>query len=417
MAYSNIENLYLTRQAEQVFPTMPEEQPAPEAVQLAAGPSSTMTDAGGGVATIKPLPQTTIERALEGTGLTLEQAGRFLYGLGQVDLPVLGKVSLADLVPFVGNPKDDTGQQWQGTPKTLQQMGTGVGSMLDRVTTGTGMARQLNEDAKLTAMDVAFNAVPVAKTVAKAATKSARVLAPKAGQMAEDYLTKTGAILRIAPDIPGPGLEVPTAGNVTAPAFKKWFGKSKLVDDKGQPLVLYHGTKAEDVEEFAFDRRRNITAADFYFTPNKETAAVYGNPIPVYLKSENLIDIRPDNLGTKEMDALRNVYKAIGDDYGFDDFDSFIDVVTGGKMYEVGSNPRFQNAVLGELNNMGFDGVRMIDAGFRGALDESVIVFNAGQIKSVFNKGTWNPNDPRILHGAGGATAAGAAATQDKEQK
>ena len=27
------------------------------------------------------------------------------------------------------------------------------------------------------------------------------------------------------------------------PKFKKWFAGSKIVDDKGQPLVLYHGSK------------------------------------------------------------------------------------------------------------------------------------------------------------------------------
>jgi len=197
MAYSNIENLYLTRQAEQVFPTLPEEPQGEEALQLAAGPARTMSDAGRGMPTIKPLPQTTLERALEQTGLTLEQAGRFLDSLGQVDVPLLGKVSLADFVPFVGSAKEGSRSvlapaEWQGTPKTLQQMGTGVGSMVDRVTTGTGMARQLNEDAKLAAMDVATNIVPVAKVTAKAATKTARALAPKAGEMLGQYMERSG---------------------------------------------------------------------------------------------------------------------------------------------------------------------------------------------------------------------------------
>ena len=206
MAYSNIENLFLTRQAEQIFPTLPEEQPAPESVQLAAGPSATISDAGRGVATIKPLPQTTLERALESAGIGLEQAGRFLDSLGRVDVPGLGEISLADLVPFVGSPKPGSRSvmfpaDWQGTPKTLQQMGTGVGSMLDRVTTGTGMARQLNEDAKLTAMDVGFNAVPVGRAVARGAT----ALAPKAAEMAVNIAERGGMPVRglnIVP--PGP---------------------------------------------------------------------------------------------------------------------------------------------------------------------------------------------------------------------
>lgn len=127
--------------------------PVGRPIMLAAGPSQTMTDAPAG-ATIGPLPQTTVEKALEQTGLTLEQAGRFLHSLGQVQIPGTElRFSLADLVPFVGSEKEGS-TDWQGTPRTLQKMGTGVGSMVDRVTTGTGMARQLDEDAKLTAMEV-----------------------------------------------------------------------------------------------------------------------------------------------------------------------------------------------------------------------------------------------------------------------
>jgi hypothetical protein len=178
MAYSNIENLYLDRMVERTFPTLPPEARGEDAVQLAQAPSSTKSDAGGGMPTIQPIEQTTVERALEKTGITLEQAGRFLDSLGQVDIPGLGKMSLVDLVPFVGTPKEGERSvlgpaNWQGTPKTLQQMGTGVGSMVDRVTTGTGMARQLNEDAKLTTMDVALNAVPAGKA-AKSIGKSAK---------------------------------------------------------------------------------------------------------------------------------------------------------------------------------------------------------------------------------------------------
>jgi hypothetical protein len=222
--------------------------------------------------------------------------------------------------------------------------------------------------------------------------------------VANESLTKTGAILKVAPD--SPSIEVKSAPKLNTPAFKNWFGNSKVVDEKGKPIVVYHGTKAAVSDDFAFDRKKNITAADFYFTPNKETASIYGAPIPVYLKAENLIDIRPDNIEAKETNALQKVFKLIGEDYGFNDFDSFVDVVTGGRMYEVGNNQRFQNAVLGELNNIGFDGVRMVDAGFGGALDESIVVFNSAQIKSVFNKGTFDPKDPRILYGGGAAGAA-----------
>ena len=29
------------------------------------------------------------------------------------------------------------------------------------------------------------------------------------------------------------------------PAFRRWFGDSKVVDERGEPLVVYHGTAAD----------------------------------------------------------------------------------------------------------------------------------------------------------------------------
>ena len=35
-----------------------------------------------------------------------------------------------------------------------------------------------------------------------------------------------------------------------SPYFKKWFGKSKVVDENGEPLVVYHGTSNKLEESF-----------------------------------------------------------------------------------------------------------------------------------------------------------------------
>jgi hypothetical protein len=37
---------------------------------------------------------------------------------------------------------------------------------------------------------------------------------------------------------------------IDSPYFKKWFGKSKVVDDNGEPLVVYHGTPEGGFSEF-----------------------------------------------------------------------------------------------------------------------------------------------------------------------
>lgn len=77
---------------------------------------------------------------------------------------------------------------------------------------------------------------------------------------------------------------VEPAGPVTdTPAFKNWFGESKVVDDEGNPQVVYHGT-THDISEFKPERgnRENAWGKGYYFTDNPTDA------------SENYAGIGPD---------------------------------------------------------------------------------------------------------------------------
>ena len=81
-------------------------------------------------------------------------------------------------------------------------------------------------------------------------------------------------------------------------AFKRWFGNSKVVDENGKPLVVYHGSLdfkgnifVDDVER----RNRAGNVAGYYFAPSAEEASGYAldrksnqytegaQVIPVYL--------------------------------------------------------------------------------------------------------------------------------------
>jgi hypothetical protein len=50
-----------------------------------------------------------------------------------------------------------------------------------------------------------------------------------------------------------------------SPYFKKWFGKSKVVDENGEPLVVYHGT---DKQFTSFDPEKSI-GGQHWFTSDK----------------------------------------------------------------------------------------------------------------------------------------------------
>jgi len=108
---------------------------------------------------------------------------------------------------------------------------------------------------------------------------------------------------------PGPDTRESTAPNggtsnqTDTPAFKKWFGDSKVVDADGNPLVVYHGTPNASFTEF------NEGA---HFTEDPDYAAIYTNPsassinskakrsaapaiMPVYLSIKKPFDTRmPD---------------------------------------------------------------------------------------------------------------------------
>ena len=109
------------------------------------------------------------------------------------------------------------------------------------------------------------------------------------------------------------------------PQFKKFFGKSKVVDEDGSPLLMYHGT-ANDL--FTVFDKEKIRANDydtpfngFWFSSNKRTSPAMRdatNTIPVYLSIKNPA---PSNVWRKvsnqvygQQPALRKESRSVGDE-------------------------------------------------------------------------------------------------------
>lgn len=95
----------------------------------------------------------------------------------------------------------------------------------------------------------------------------------------------------------------------SSPAFKKWFGDSKVVDENGEPLVVYHGTTKE-FNEFGKSTNAHTQSLGFptyFFTPNKAVASTYapgdkGRLVSAYLSIERPLVI--DARGGEWIDAL-----------------------------------------------------------------------------------------------------------------
>lgn len=152
--------------------------------------------------------------------------------------------------------------------------------------------------------------------------------------------------------------------------FKKWFADSKVVDNEGKPLVVYHGT------DYKFDtfKPNNIDGEDaIYFSDDYDTAGSYsssGNPMKVYLKIENPY-----------------YYDASGQNYNNND-------------------GAFMRSALDYAVRNGHDGVivtNIIDDAYQQYEDDikyapstTYIVFNPEQIKSVNNQGTFDNNNPNL---------------------
>lgn len=150
-------------------------------------------------------------------------------------------------------------------------------------------------------------------------------------------------------------------------SFKNWFGDwendpanaSKVVDENGEPLVVYHGT---DEIFNIFDKtkgRANMDIQGSFFSPYKIDAQGYGkNVYPVFLNIKNPAN---ENVGYKTLNKYQGQNGA------------------GIKARE-------------DLIKQGYDGVNNENTEY--------VVFDSKQIKSINNRGSFDRNNPDIYYQA-----------------
>ncbi len=76
--------------------------------------------------------------------------------------------------------------------------------------------------------------------------------------------------------------------------FWKWFGESKVVDESGRPLVVYHGTRTDFNEFKLMDSDIFGTKLGHFFTPDKNIATIFadGKIHEAYLSIKNPKEIK-----------------------------------------------------------------------------------------------------------------------------
>lgn len=151
-----------------------------------------------------------------------------------------------------------------------------------------------------------------------------------------------------------------------SPAFKRWFGDSKVVDGEGKPMVVYHGSPevfTEFSDEFSGEGDGNTDwGTGFYFASARAAAETYtqgsGNVMEVYLSIQN--------------PAPRSVVERVMDQPGAE-----MDT----------------EHVRDTLAKMGYDGIIIEHKGG----EKEIVAFRPEQIKSATgNDGSFDPANPDI---------------------
>jgi len=184
----------------------------------------------------------------------------------------------------------------------------------------------------------------------------------------------------------GAGTSYSAVDQTQTPAFQKWFGDSKVVDEDGDPLVVYHGTDADFNE---FDTRRADRFGSHFGTIESATQAKAStkkdgefSAKAVYLKIDNPIKL-PDLKFWTEGDLAKEL-ESLGISVPKKAFQ-------GDSFYEYSD-------IIKAIKDAGYDGVEYVNS-FEDKGSTSYIVFNPTQIKSATdNVGTFDPANPDIRY-------------------
>ncbi len=183
---------------------------------------------------------------------------------------------------------------------------------------------------------------------------------------------------------------------VESEAFKKWFGKSEVVDAKGDPLVVYHGTPRDftvfDPSKASYSKWNGFGS---WFTNDKEYAAKFGR------KAKTDGTVADGNL-VEAYVSLKEpaIYTGDGKQNGFERLMEDFTTYTGKKTYE--ATPEDAKVFRDHLQSIGFDGIVVKnftgDAGLSGGRPVDLFVaLEPTQVKSAKqNSGEFDSTNPDI---------------------
>jgi hypothetical protein len=188
-------------------------------------------------------------------------------------------------------------------------------------------------------------------------------------------------------------------------AFRKWFGKSAVVDANGDPLVVYHGT-SDDFTVFGnkYAGRTWEMFSDSSEYSNRFASSRGGRLVPVYLSIRNPLDMRSlpairGDVRNKLIPLLEDAGVKFGNSFKMSDLPYERDLFQIVNM--AGHKSGFADAVMAA----GYDGIIMPDNHDGDYLDDGGIIattyiaLKPNQIKSAIgNNGDFDGSNPDIRY-------------------
>jgi hypothetical protein len=248
--------------------------------------------------------------------------------------------------------------------------------------------------------------------------------------------------------------------------FKNWFGDSKVVDEAGEPLTVYHGSgNIDNIESFdpkLTGQGNDQIGSGFYFSNKPSTASGYTDARVMSdvekLGGEGASGVVPVNLSIKNPIKLNGASSSLADanidlsaDQAYEIFKKSPD------MYDMDNTPLWNWFDIGDgpvedwmVRDMAesYEGYNLISlendafrdgaTEFRSALNDVLgfdgveqtfpngekhyVAWFPEQIKSIHNRGTYDPKDPNILRSGGKGvgllnTGVEGAKTMNKDEK
>jgi hypothetical protein len=186
---------------------------------------------------------------------------------------------------------------------------------------------------------------------------------------------------------------------VRTPAFKQWFGDwendpetaSKVVDENGEPSVVYHGSKSNfnvfDVEKSRFDY--------LYFAVKKEYAEKFGKTKSYFINARKIKDAT--SIGLKKI-TIDKAYKLLG----FKSEPTY--TYTKDEFWQ---HLRFSDKINRTLRWNKYDGVKYIESNLDDGSyieTEAFVILNPSIIKLADGTNTtFDGNNPDIRFAGGGS--------------